>query len=112
MVWQWVNESRRLIGVYRASSPEEGELDLNETNIKWMTPNGLKPLDFNAGDLNFTAYVYKIRIIRRIYLFFCGWMLFKFNTDFNPWLLSPCFLILPPRIQLKKINKCIRICCQ
>lgn len=69
MVWQWVNESRRLIGVYRASSPEEGELDLNETNIKWMTPNGLKPLDFNAGDLNLIAYVYKIRIIRIIYLF-------------------------------------------
>lgn len=69
MIWQWVNESRRLIGVYRASSRDEGELDLNETNIKWMTPNGLKPSDFNTGDLNLLTYVYKNSLKRSLYLF-------------------------------------------
>lgn len=99
MVWQWVNESRRLIGVYRATSPDEGELDLNETNIKWMTPNGLKPSDFNAGDLNLFTYASENSLKRRIYLFiYCNWMLFKINTDSNLWLFSPCYSVLPFKI--------------
>lgn len=45
LIWQWFNRSRLLIGVYKARTPDEGELELNETKIKWLTPDGQKPED-------------------------------------------------------------------
>lgn len=45
LIYQWVNYSEILIGIYKALTPDKGELKLNETNIKWLTANGLKPAD-------------------------------------------------------------------
>lgn len=103
MVWQWVNESRRLIGVYRATSPDEGELDLNETNIKWMTPNGLKPSDFNAGDLNLFTYASENSLKRRIYLFIVTGCYLKLTLT-----VTSCFFRLVIQFYLSKLifRKC------
>lgn len=48
--WQWVNGKRKLIGKFRREPPKNSSivgdgLQLNETMIKWLTPDGARPTD-------------------------------------------------------------------
>ncbi|CAL1269766.1 unnamed protein product [Larinioides sclopetarius] len=45
IITQWVNHSIRDIGVYHPTSPNDGILLLNESEIRWQTDDGRKPED-------------------------------------------------------------------
>lgn len=45
-----MNKNQSVIGIYKASSLDEGQLEVNESQIMWLTPDGKKPDDGSRGE--------------------------------------------------------------